>query len=331
MSRRVRFVAPSEVRVEDRPTPTPDTGEVLVRAAVSAVSPGTELLVYRGTVPTEDGETLGALDGDRSYPLSYGYATVGRVEAVGDGVDSKWLDRRVFAYAPHGEHVVAPVDDVVPVPEDVPSDEAALLASVETALTFALDATPRVGERIVVFGQGVVGLLTTGLLAETALTTVVAADCYGQRRALAERFGASETVEAPVDGTLAERFPEGVDLAVEVSGDPDALDEAIDATGYGGRVLVGSWYGTKRANLALGGSFHRDRIEIRSSQVSTIAPDLRGRWDRERRWSAAWDAIRSLPVDRLLTHRIPVSDAPRAYRLLDERPEEAVGVLLTHD
>jgi 2-desacetyl-2-hydroxyethyl bacteriochlorophyllide A dehydrogenase len=331
MSRRVRFVAPRTVDVEDRPTPAPDAGEVLVRASVSAVSPGTELLVYRGEAPAEDDEALGALGEDRSYPLSYGYATVGHVEAVGDGVAADWVGRRVFAYGPHGEHVVVPVEDAVPVPEDVPSEEAAILASAETALTFALDAAPRAGERIAVFGQGVVGLLTTGLLSRTALASVVAADHHERRRALATAFGASETVEAPARDAIAERFPDGVDLAVEASGNPAALDDAIAVTGYGGRVLVGSWYGEKRADLALGGSFHRDRIELRSSQVSTIAPDLRGRWDRERRWTVAWDAIRELPVDRLLTHRVPVEDAGRAYRLLDDSPEEAVGVVLTYD
>ena len=100
--------------------------------------------------------------------------------------------------------------------------------------------------------------------------------------------------------------------------------------GFDGRVLVGSWYGTKPATLELGGRFHRDRIEIRSTQVSTIDPRLSGRWSRERRHELTWDWLERLDVSSLLTHEIPLADAADAYELLEERPDEAVQVLLTY-
>lgn len=354
-ARRVSFASPHRVEVRERRVPDPGEGELLVDAAVSAISPGTELLIYRGDV-SEDLDAdpaLETLSGSLSYPVSYGYAAVGTVTAAGEGVDGEWVGRRVFAFHPHASRFVAPVEAVVPVPEGVGTAEAAFLANAETAVNFLLDGTPRVGERVVVFGQGVVGLLTTAILARSPVSTLLTADCHGRRRALSESLGADRSVDP--DGTdVAARVPElarsagGVttgengdgtdpgpdgglaDLAYELSGNPDALDAAIDATGYGGRVVVGSWYGEKTVELDLDGRYHRSRIELKSSQVSTLDPELRGRWSTDRRLAEAWRWVEELDVGRLVTHRIPVEEAPRAYDLLANRPEEAVQVLLTY-
>ncbi|NHN48473.1 zinc-binding alcohol dehydrogenase [Halostella sp. JP-L12] len=336
--RSLRFTASRSVEVRERPVPDPDDDEVLVETTASAISPGTELLIYRGEAPTEmeADETIDALAGDLSFPLSYGYAAVGRVAEVGREVDEAWRDRRVFAFNPHESHFVAGPDDLIPVPEERSDAEAAMLPNVETAVNFALDARPRVGERVAVFGQGVVGLLTTAVLASFPLASLRTADCYETRRATSEALGADESVD-PARDDVVERLrgddgegADGADLSVELSGDPAALDRAIDVTGFDGRVVVGSWYGTKRADLDLGGRFHRSRIELMSSQVSTVDPELRGRWTSERRIETAWDRLDRIDVDRLITHRVPIEDASEAYRLLDERPDEAIGVLLTY-
>jgi len=367
----VRFVGERAVVVESRPVPPPGPGEVRVRTEVSAISPGTELLVYRGNAPESMAAdtSIDALSGDLSFPLSYGYAAVGRVTALGDGVDESWRDRRVFAFHPHESHFLAAPEDLLPV--DLSPTTAALLPNAETAVNFALDGEARVGERVAVFGQGVVGLLTTALLSAYPLDRLVALDLHDRRRRLARAFGADTTVD-PRDGSLegtslplsddltgretaasatdAESAggdrrrdpavrrlyegvspPAGMDLALELSGSPDALDQAIAATGYAGRVLVGSWYGRKRVDLDLGRRFHRSRVQVRSSQVSTVDPRLRGRWDDDRRLSVTRDWLADTPVERLVTHRLPVGDAADAYRLLDEHPDEAVGVVFTYD
>ncbi len=364
--RTVRFVEECEVAVEPLQVPAPDAGEVRVRTTVSAVSPGTELLVYRGEAPASMAadESIEALSGDLSFPLSYGYAAVGRVTALGDGVDERWRDRRVFAFHPHESHFLADPADLVRVPADQESATAALLPNAETAVNFALDGEPRVGEQVAVFGQGVVGLLTTAVLAAHPVDRVVGVDLYERRRRVARALGADTTLDptdgshegdplpladAPDDG-VADRDPDdrrtdpavrrlyegtgdpaGVDLAYELSGSPDALDQAIAATGYSGRVVVGSWYGRKRVGLDLGRRFHRSRVRLMSSQVSTIDPRLRGRWDADRRLDVAWDRLAAIDTDRLVSHHVPVDDAAEAYRLLDERPEDAVGVVLTYD
>lgn len=333
-ARSVRFTGPREVAVRDREVPEPDAHEVCVRAEVSAISPGTELLIYRGEVPEEmpADETIDALSGTFEYPLCYGYATVGIVDAIGSEVSSDWRGRRVFAFHPHESRFCALVEDLVPVPEGVAPATASLLANVETAITFALDGRPKIGERVVVYGQGLVGLLTTALLDRFPLDTLVTVDSIERRRAVSESLGADASVPPETDlDRYLDGDPDGADLAYELSGNPSALNAAIDATGYSGRIVIGSWYGEKRAQLDLGREFHRSRITLKSSQVSTIDPEHAGRWDKDRRIDAAWDALSRVEGSKFLTHRVPVERAPEAYRLLDEHPEGAIGVVLTYE
>jgi threonine dehydrogenase-like Zn-dependent dehydrogenase len=121
-----------------------------------------------------------------------------------------------------------------------------------------------------------------------------------------------------------------MDLCFELSGAPEALDQAIAVTGFDGRVVVGSWYGQKRASLDLGGRFHRSRIRLVSSQVSTLAPALTGRWSKARRFELAWEMLRQVRLARLVTQRFPVEQAAEAYQLIDQQPGETIQVLLTY-
>jgi 2-desacetyl-2-hydroxyethyl bacteriochlorophyllide A dehydrogenase len=336
-ARAVYFTGDEGVAVRTYPVPDPAPGEVRIRTQFSAVSPGTELLVYRGDLPAgvDLDERIDALSGD--YPMRYGYAAVGDVTATGRDVDDRWRGRTVFAFHPHETHFCLPPAELVPVPEDVDPAAATLLPTAETAVTVSLDAAPAVGERAVVFGQGLVGLATTALLAAYPLADLVAVDPRPERRALARAHGATEAVTpAAVDERFDPSPPgregaatDGADLAVELSGDPAALDDAVAATGYDGRVLVGSWYGTKPVDLDLGGRFHRSRVAIESTQVSTIDPSRRGRWTRERRIDTAWSHLERLDDDRLLGRQVPLGDAPAAYRRLDG-PDAPVATLFDH-
>ena len=122
----------------------------------------------------------------------------------------------------------------------------------------------------------------------------------------------------------------GADLTFETSGNPEALDQAIEVTGYNGRIIIGSWYGQKRATLQLGAAFHRSRMRLISSQVSTIQPDLRGRWSKERVRQLAWQMLKGMQPSRFVTHHFPLSDASEAYRLLDLNAGETLQVILTY-
>lgn len=325
------FVGPREIKLREGPVPEPGEGEVRVRTERSAISAGTELRIYRGEaspdLPVDP--TIKALPGTLAFPLQYGYAAVGRVSALGEGVEKKWLDRRVFAFHPHASHFVASPTELHPLPDGCETEAATLLPTVETAVNLVLDGAPLIGERVVVFGQGVVGLSTTALLSRFPLGRLLTVERLARRRELSDTLGADSSLESAdeVAGALGD---DGGDLSYELTGDPAGLDAAIDATGYGGRVVVGSWYGQRPATLQLDGRFHRSRVRMEASQVSTIAPRLRGRWTKGRRIRVAWRWLDALDTDQLITHRFPVDRANEAYQLLDERPEEAVQVMLTY-
>ena len=313
------------VREEELPHPSP--GEVLVETHVSAISPGTEMLFYRGQLD-EGAAVDSVLEGYRdglSYPLRYGYASVGRITGVGQGVDPAAMGRLVFAFQPHASLCCIKAEQAIAVPEGIGAEEAAFLANAETAVNLVLDSRPLLGERVSVFGLGVIGLLTSGLLARFPLVRLRGFDLPPLRRAAAGTLGI--TASDPAAGSPPAATE---DLAVEVSGSADGFRLALASCGFAGRVVVGSWYGTGSRQHAFDTQFHRNRVRIVSSQVSTIDPAISGRWTRERRTEEAWQAIRALRPSRLITHRIPFSQAADAYRLIAEAPETTIQVMLIH-
>jgi threonine dehydrogenase-like Zn-dependent dehydrogenase len=258
--------------------------------------------------------------------LKYGYASVGRITAIGNSIDQSWNGRLVFSLHPHESHYVAWPDLLLPVPAGLSPEDAAFLANMETAVNFVMDGRPMIGEKVAVFGQGVVGLLTAALLSRFPLADLTTVDAYLLRRERSLAAGAHRSIDPADVETLSAEF----DLTYELSGNPATLDAAIAATGYSGRIVVGSWYGDKRAAPNLGGHFHRDRIRLISSQVSTIAPELLGRWDKARRFETAWRMLKEVRPSQFITHRFPLSRASEAYSLLDERPGEALQVVLEY-
>ncbi|HCB02581.1 MAG TPA: hypothetical protein DEP19_09380 [Anaerolineae bacterium] len=119
-------------------------------------------------------------------------------------------------------------------------------------------------------------------------------------------------------------------MVYELTGSPTALNDAIELTTFSGRIVIGSWYGEKKSEVNLGGSFHRSRIKLISSQVSTIMPELSGRWDKARRFQVTWEALERVKPEKWITHRFSLSDASKAYQLLDENPQETIQVIFTY-
>jgi len=333
----LRFTAPRRVEVCREPMDEPRRGEILVETELSAVSAGTEILVYRGLAPAEmDADSsIASLPGSLAFPLKYGYSAVGRVRGLGPDGDPWWMDRLVFSFQPHQSWFTASPDQLFPVPEGASPESAVFLPNMETALNLVLDGRPMAGERVAVLGQGIVGLLTTALLGRFPLEELVTLVGYSPRRKWSRTLGASATLDPASEkdlSDLARRLGKlgGADLVYELSGNPEALDTAVALSGFSSRIVVGSWYGRKRASVDLGGRFHRERIRLVGSQVSTIAPELAGRWDKKRRMETAWRWIERLGPERLVTRRFPLERAAEAYRLLDEDPSEQLQVIFDH-
>jgi 2-desacetyl-2-hydroxyethyl bacteriochlorophyllide A dehydrogenase len=319
-----------ELRQEDVPAPT--AGEVRVRTIVSGLSQGTEMLVYRGQVPPDLGLDLSTLRGSFQFPIKYGYATVGRVVEVGAAVRNVREGDLVFVHHPHQTEFVVPASMAIRLPPDLPPESGVLFANVETAINVVLDAHPHLGERLLIFGQGVVGLLLTQLARMAGAAIVMTVDPVERRRDLSAALGAHAL---PPGDELAERVHDitagqGADIVIEASGNPAALVTALDCVAPEGTIVVCSWYGTKPVALPLGGRFHRGRIRLISSQVGSIDPALSARWSRERRAELARDVLPRLCLTDFITHRIPFELAAEAYALVDIHPDEAVQVTLTY-
>jgi 2-desacetyl-2-hydroxyethyl bacteriochlorophyllide A dehydrogenase len=310
------FVAPREVETRRIELPALGEGDVAVRTLCSGISSGTELLAFRGEIDPDLplDETIGALGGTFRFPFQYGYSCVGvveesRSEAVATG-------SRVFAFHPHQDRFVVGGDDVVPLATD-DARIATMFPLVETALQITLDAGAVLGDDVVVFGLGAVGMLTAVLLGRAG-ARVLAVDPLAWRRDTAAAVGVTAVAPDDVADALAERSPtSGVPLVVEVTGRPEVLASSLALLAHEGTALVASWYGTKQAVLPLGAEFHRRRLTIRSTQVSTVPARLSDRWSPARRRAATAELLTALPLQPLASHTFPFAEASDAFAALD--------------
>jgi 2-desacetyl-2-hydroxyethyl bacteriochlorophyllide A dehydrogenase len=332
-ARALWFTAPRTATLRVETVEPPGPGEVRVKTIASAVSAGTEMLVYRGEVSRDLRLDLPTLAGSYGFPIKYGYAAAGRVLDTGPGVENLSQGDPVFVHHPHQDILLVPAQMPVRLPDDLDPVLGVFSANLETALNIVHDAPVRLGETALVFGQGVVGILVALLLKLASAGPVLVVDPLKERRRVALASGADGAFEPK---SSKERVTEitggrGVDVAVETSGSGAALQSAIDAVATEGTVVVASWYGTKPVTLALGGHFHRERVRLRSSQVGRMNPELAPRWDRARRMDTVLGLLGRLKLRELISHRIPFEEAPEAYMLLDERPEEALQVIFTYE
>ncbi len=332
----VWFASPRTVELRASNTPAPGPGEVRIEALFSGISHGSEMMVYCGEAPSGLAldATFPTLQGRFSFPVKYGYASVGRVVDAGSGVSGLAEGDLVFAFNPHETCYTVPATVVIRLPREPDPRIGIFAANVETALNSLLDAAPRLGERVVVIGQGVVGLLITQLVRKAGASLIITSDLYEKRRQLSLSAGADVALD-PSAESLAERVSAltggvGADVVIEASGQPRALDDAIAAAAHEGRVVVVSWYGTKRAELNLGGDFHRKRLTLKSSQVSNLDPSLAPRWTILRRRELAVRYLGELLLDELISHMLPFDRAAEAYRLIDEQPGEVIQVALDY-
>lgn len=315
LARALFHTAPRCVEIRELAVPRLAAGEVLVRTVRSGISGGTERLVYRGEVPAEMAldDTIGALGGTFSYPFSYGYACVGEVAESGQAV---------FAFHPHQDVFAARAADLIPLPPVDPAS-ATLLPLVETALQVTLDAGTGYRDRVIVLGAGVLGVLTSLLLRNAGWHPLVA-EPLAWRRAVAGSLGV--TTAAP-----EELVNEEVPLVIDASGNPDAPATALDLLAHEGTLLIASWFGTKPVVLPLGGAFHRRRLTIRSTQVSTVPARLSGTWTRSRRRREAVELLSGLPLAQLCTHVFAFGRAAEAFRAVDQGIPGLMHAVLDYD
>jgi NADPH:quinone reductase-like Zn-dependent oxidoreductase len=295
------YCGASKVEIRQEVLAPPEGVEVRVNTLYSAVSRGTESLIFAGKVPESEFGRMRApfMAGDFPFPVKYGYAAVGRVEEGGAPLSG----RNVFALHPHQTAFNIPAASAVVLPDEVPPHRAVLAANMETALNGVWDAAPGPADRIAVVGAGVVGSLVAYLCGRLPGAEVTLVDINPARAELAATLGVefAEPVAAPRD----------CDLVVHASGSPDGLGTALALAGDEATVLEMSWYGDRPVTALLGGPFHSRRLRLISSQVGSIAASHRPRWSHNRRLSAALGLLADRRLDVLLAPEIAFGDLPK--------------------
>ena len=291
------------------------------RALHSAVSRGTELLVYRGEVPASEFARMRApfQEGDFPAPVKYGYASVGVVEAGPAALQG----RGVFCLYPHQTRYTVPATAVHLLPAGLPPARAVLAANLETAINALWDATPRLGDRIAVVGGGVVGLLVAWLASRIPGCRVELVDVRAEREPLARHLGLAFATPATASREA--------DLVVHASGQPQGLVTALDLAAFEATVLELSWYGERSVPLPLGQAFHARRLCLRSSQVGHVATAQRSRWSHQRRLALALALLADPVLDALVTDHAPFHSLPDVLARLDAGAPDTLCQRIDYD
>ena len=294
------YVAPGKAEIRSEPMGPLPAGHVRVRATLSALSRGTERLVFSGRVPESEFERMRApfMSGAFPFPVKYGYAMVGRIE---EG-PARLKGRLCFALYPHQTVFNLPAENIVLLPEGLAPERAVLAANMETALNAVWDGQPGPADRIAVVGAGVLGLLVARLCAQMPGTEVTVVDINPERDAIAAKLGAAFTTP--------DKAPDNCDIVFHTSASATGLATALRLAGDEATVLELSWYGADEVKVPLGDVFHSRRLKLISSQVGKVAPSRRPRWDYRRRLTAALDLLKDPALDALIAPAISFKDLP---------------------
>ncbi len=290
------YTGPGRVEIRDE---TLSAGEVVVRGLYSGISRGTERLILNGRVPLSEYGRMRCprQQGDFPFPVKYGYALVGKVETGSAALKGQY----VFLLHPHQTRATAAAAEVHLLPDGLPPRRATLTANMETALNVAWDAGIGPGDKVLVVGGGVLGLLIAGLSARIAGTETTVTDIDPARATPAKALGArfAATADAPREQ----------DVVIHTSANDAGLALALACAGEEARVVEASWYGDRPATISLGEAFHARRLQIISSQVGAVSPSRRPRWSYGRRLQAAMTLLRDDAFDTLITAELAFADA----------------------
>ncbi|MBW8322404.1 MAG: zinc-binding alcohol dehydrogenase [Rhizobium sp.] len=310
-ARALWFPAAGECEIRDEALPPLAEDQALVRMLFSGISRGTENLVFNGGVPASEFKRMRGphMGGEFPFPVKYGYSAVGRIEAG----SASLLGRAVFCLHPHQDVFTVGEAAVTVLPDGLPPARAVLAANMETALNIVWDADILPGDRVVVFGAGVVGALVAYLASRVIGTEVLLIDRNPARQTLAARLG--------LDFDSGEVVAGEFDVAVNASGSGDALARAIELAGQEARIVEASWHGDRPVSLPLGGAFHARRLTIVSSQVGSVPPSRRARWTYARRLAKALDLLRDDRLDALISGETRFADLESTYPAILADPE----------
>ncbi|WP_434085977.1 zinc-dependent alcohol dehydrogenase [Methylocystis iwaonis] len=291
-------------RIRAAPIRAPRADEALVATLWSGISRGTERLVFEGRVPPSEYDRMRApmQEGNFPFPVKYGYCAVGQVE---EG-PADWLGKIVFCLHPHQDRFVAPTAMLRSVPASTPARRATLAANMETALNAIWDSGAGPGDRIIVIGAGVLGLLISAVAARLPGAEVSVVDVEPSREGIASRLGATFISPSQLRDSKIQ-----ADVVFHTSASAQGLALALESAGLEAAVVEVSWFGAAAPAIPLGAAFHANRLRLLSSQVGQVSPSRRPRWSYARRLDKALELLADPRFDDLLSREIAFEDLPQ--------------------
>jgi L-iditol 2-dehydrogenase len=339
--------AVGDMRYERVPVPQPGPGQALVRVGFCGVCGSDIPRVF--------------VKGTYHFPTIIGHEFAGIVEACGDGVCGFAPGDRVAVFpliwcgrcAPceqgryvqcvdydylgsrsdggFAEYAVAPQRNLLPVPENVPLAWAAMTEPAAVAL-HAVRRSGRnlMGRSVAIFGAGPIGLMAAQWARTMGAAPVILFDVVARKLEMARALGFTLVFDNratdPVEAVRSITGQEGVYLAVEGAGVPQTFIQAASCTARGGSMVI---LGNPAADVTLPASL--------ISQLMRREAELVGAWNSD--YSAAgndddWRAVlagmaaRTIALDSLITHRIPLREAAAALRMMRDGSEFFSKVLV---
>ena len=289
--------------------------------------------------------TIAAVSGKLSTPLPMGYANVGQVTEVGDGVEGFSPGDRVASNGPHAEYVCVPANLCARVPENVASEDACFAILGAIALQGIRLVGPTIGERLAVIGLGLVGLLTAQILRANGCK-VLGIDIDSEKARLAASMG-FEAVDVsagqdPLAAAEAFSAGQGVDaviIAASTKSDGPVHQAATMCRKRGRIVLVGvTGLSLKRADcyekeltFQVSCSYGPGRHDPNYEGKGLDYPIGFVRWTEQRNIEAVLEFMRSgaVTTGQLISHRFTIDDAPAAYEALGSSNSN-LGIVLNY-
>lgn len=357
-----------QTTVAEVPAPACRPGCVLIRTGRTLISAGTErmlvefgrasLLAKARSQPEKVRQVLDKIKTDGllptieavfrrlDEPIPLGYCNAGVVLEVGRGVAGFAAGDRVASNGPHAEIVCVPKKLCTKVPDGVTDDQAAFTVLSSIALQGIRLVDASFGEKVVVFGLGLIGLVTVQLLAASGCD-VLGLDINPERLKLAGNYGAL-TVQAGGDGdpvAVAGAWTEGKGadaVLITASAKTDEIvHQAAEMCRKRGRIVLVGVVGLnlrrddfyeKELTFQVSCSYGPGRYDDSYELDGLDYPYGFVRWTEQRNFQAVLSAMKAgrLVVDDLITHRLPQREASIAYEKICTDRERALGVILTY-
>jgi L-iditol 2-dehydrogenase len=347
---------PRKVAIEDVPVPKPGKNQILVKAELSGISAGTEMMLYRGTFPNFKLKKWAQW---ADYPVHPGYEFTGRVVEIGPleeedvsasgtasitqaadvlqtTVNDFKIGDRIICLGEHGEYALVPAAFAAVIPENVSPEHATLAVLATTAMHGVRTVKVEYGDTVVIIGCGILGYLTIQHIKNSGARKVIVSDVDDSRLQTAKEAGADycfnpkkvdivKAIKDVNDGLLA-------DIAIEASGFKGTEQQAMDVVRNRGRVLFMGWH-TTNLDITFGDFTFKELTFIASQAIGPAAglPYSYVRWcsDQNLKWSV--ELISKGKIKSGFTPlKVPYTHVEEAYKMID-RHDPAAGMQIILD